>query len=265
MVEIDWANLDGAFSDRVSSITVGVFDGVHLGHRALIDRVVASDWMPVVVTFQRHPSDLLLHDDVPGFIMSLRQKRAILTDLGIEVAVQIDFSESFRSIPGLTFLRALEASFDIRRIVVGHDFRCGYRLDTDVGTIEQHYAGRDVEVIAVEPVVVESQPVSSSRIRGLILRGELEDATRLLGRPYTLDTTDETIERDGRRLYIVKDERGLLPENRQLLPPPGNYRATVGDAKREHDVELVIGINSVSWPLVAPETIRYIVVHQRRI
>ena len=265
MVEIDWANLDGAYADRASSITIGVFDGVHLGHRALIDRVVASDGMPVVVTFQRHPTELLLHDDIPGFIMSLRQKRAILTNLGIEVAVLIDFTESFQSMSGLTFLETLEASFQLRRIVVGHDFRCGYRLDTDVRTITQRYAGRDVEVIAVDPVVAGPQPVSSSRIRGLILRGELEEAAQLLGRPYALDTADETIERDGGWLYIVKDDRGLFPESRQLLPPPGSYRATIGSAQGEHDAELTIGVNSVSWPLVAPGTIRYIVVHQRRI
>ena len=265
MVEIDWLNLDGAYADRPSSITIGVFDGVHAGHRALIDRTVASDWMPVVVTFQRHPTELLLHDDIPGFIMSLRQKRSVLTELGVDVTVLIDFSESVRSMPGLAFLEALEASFLVRRIVVGHDFRCGHRLDTDVDTIRRHYAGRGVEVIAVDPVVVGSQPVSSSRIRGLILRGDLEDAARLLGRPYTLDIAGETVETDGESRYIVKDDRGLLPESKQLLPPPGTYRATARGARCEYDVGLAIGANSVRWPLVAADTIRYIVVHQRRI
>ncbi len=262
MVEIDWLNLDGVYADRESSITVGVFDGLHLGHRALIDRVVHSGRMPVVVTFQRHPTELLLHDDIPGFIMSLRQKRTMLTELGIDVVVQIDFTESFRSMPGSVFLSRLDASFLIRRMVVGHDFRCGFDLDTDIDAIEAYFSGRDLEVIPVDPVTVGGSPVSSTRIRMLICEGKLDAAAGLLGRPYALDVMDEEIERDDQRLYIVKDRRGLLPESRQLVPPSGVYAAEFVGSRGSYRAALEIGENSLSWPLAVDGSIRYIVPHQ---
>ncbi len=262
MVEIDWLNLDGAYADRESSITVGVFDGLHLGHRTLIDRVVHSGWMPVVVTFQRHPSERLLHDDIPGYIMSLRQKRAMLRDMGVEVVVQVDFTEEFRSMPGVAFLRRLDSSFHIRRMVVGHDFRCGYELDTNTDTIGAYFARRDVEVIPVDPRTVGGVAVSSTLIRTRICEGELGTARELLGRPYVLDVTDEEIERDDQRLYIVKSPRGLLPESRQLVPPSGVYPAEFIGDRGAYRAELEIGENSLSWPLAVDESIRYIVPHQ---
>ncbi len=264
MVEIDWLNLDGAYADRESAITIGVFDGLHLGHQALIAQVVHSGRMPVVVTFQRHPTELLLHDDIPGFIMSLRQKRTMLRKLGVEVAVQIDFTESVRSMPGSVFLERLDASFLIRLMAVGYDFRCGYGLDTNVDGIRAYFAGRAVEVIPVEPVTIGAAPVSSTRIRRLICEGRLDEAASLLGRPYTLDVADEEIERDDRRLYVVKSEGGLLPESRQLLPPAGLYPAELLGARNTRQTTLEIGENSLSWPLAADETIRYIVLHKSR-
>ena len=259
MIEIDWANLDRAYAEQPSSITVGVFDGLHTGHRGLIEQVTSSEWMPVVVTFQRHPTELLLHDDIPGFIMSLSQKRHALMDLGVAVTVLIDFDEAFRSLPGEQFLNRLGEAFLIRRFVVGHDFRCGFQLDTDIKAIRRFLAGRDVEVVALDPIRSQRDLVSSSRIRDLIVSGDLLQAARLLGRAYTLDVTEEEIDHDGDRAYIVKNGRGLLPESRQLLPPAGRYRAVVGSDGTEREVELDIGANSLNWPLVAGETIRYIV------
>ncbi|HKJ86879.1 MAG TPA: hypothetical protein VKA06_12435, partial [Spirochaetia bacterium] len=100
MTEIAWTNLNRDFALVPSAVTVGVFDGLHLGHQELIRRVGEPNLNSVVVTFQRHPSEILLHDSIPGFIMSTRQKRHTLEELGVDVSVLIDFTESFRRLPG---------------------------------------------------------------------------------------------------------------------------------------------------------------------
>lgn len=267
MIEVAWENLDGEFADRPAALTVGVFDGLHEGHRALIERVVDTDLLSVVVTFERHPTDVLLHDTIPGFIMSLGQKRAALREMGVDLSVLIDFDERFRRMPGVEFLRSLAANFDLERLVVGHDFRCGYRLDTDVDAIRAFFAGTGTEVVDVGPVARGAGTVSSTRIRRLILEGDLAQAHRLLGRPYALDLSDEQIEIDADRAYVVKSAGGLLPGSRQLLPPPGDYEAELAHAPAEsvRPAVLEIGENSLSWPLVAEGTIHYIVIKDRRL
>jgi len=271
VTEIAWSNLADEYAEVPSAVTVGVFDGLHSGHRELVRRVVETDLLSVVVTFQRHPTEILLHDDIPGFIMSLRQKRHSIRDMGVDVSVLIDFTEPFRRLPGREFLDRLASGFKLRRLVVGHDFRCGYRLDTDITSIRDHFAGSDVEVMEVAPVVDGRAPVSSTRIRELILAGDLREAGVLLGRPFVLDLGDEEVERDGDRAYVVKSQGGLLAESRQLLPPPGRYRV---DLLREEpdgrtrgggrEATLEVGRNSLSWPLAPGESIRYIVVKERR-
>ncbi len=281
MTEIAWENLDGEYAGRPAALTVGVFDGLHTGHRELISRVVDTGWLSVVVTFQRHPTEVLLHDTIPGFIMSLGQKRQALREMGVDLSVLVDFNERFRLMPGVEFLRALAESFDLRRLVVGHDFRCGYRLDTDVEAIEAFFHATKTDVVEVGPVAHGEGAVSSTRIRSLILEGELAAAAALLGRPYALDVVDEQVEIDADRAYVVKGPGGLLPGSRQLVPPPGRYEvelvSTADDAagrdptpagpepRPDRRVTLEIGENSLSWPLVARETIHYIVIKDRRL
>lgn len=283
MIETDWESLSDEFAATPAAITIGVFDGLHRGHLALIREVVDTPHMAVVVTFQRHPTEVLLHDSVPGFIMSLGQKRRMLRELGVDIGVIIDFNERFRRVPGREFLDRLAASFDLRRLVVGHDFRCGYRLDTDINVIREHFHDRGVEVVSVEPVEDGSTPVSSTRVRRLVMEGDVAAAAHLLGRPYVLDLTHEQIECDNGRAYVVKGRGDLLQESSQLLPPPGRYTAVghaalppveppgadaparqVADRQAEREMELEIGENSLSWPLAAGESIRYIVVKDRR-
>ncbi|MFW5683825.1 MAG: hypothetical protein ACOC1I_03150 [Spirochaetota bacterium] len=263
MTEVSWHDPGNRFANEPCAVTIGVFDGLHAGHQELIRRVVDSPWTPVVVTFERHPSELLVQGRVPGFIMSLPQRREVLHALGVRIAVFVDFTSEFRNTPGRRFLRDLGARFDLRRLVVGHDFRCGHRLDTDVAAIKEHFAGSSVEVLEVAPVTLESDTVSSTRIRNLILRGSIRDAERMLGRPYALDIGRERVERRAGRASLAMTQTRLLPAGGQIVPPPGSYDAVLVGT-REHSVELQIGRNYLSWPLAAGDTIRYIVIKDRR-
>lgn len=267
MIEIAWSDLpDSEYRQRPAALTIGVFDGLHRGHQSLLSSVTRDpELLPVVVTFQRHPAEILASGGFPGFIMSLAQKRQALKSAGIGVVVLIDFSLEFSRLPGSGFLQALIDSFNLQFAGIGHDFRCGHLMSMDGEAIRSFLGKRGVRVDLVEAVRDETVIVSSTDIRQHIRTGRLGAAERLLGRPFVLDASGETIEQHGPEQRISLDERGLLPESQQILPPPGNYTATVQTERGDKRLTLTIGENSIRLPLAADTRIRYIVLHENRV
>ena len=267
MIEIAWSDLpDSGFCRRPVAMTIGVFDGLHRGHRSLLSTITKDpELLPVVVTFQRHPTEALASASFPGFITSLAQKRRELESAGIAVVVQIDFSLGFSRLSGADFLQTLLDSFDLQFAGIGYDFRCGHERSMNGEAMQLFLRNRGVRVDLVEPVRDDSAIVSSTQIRRHIRAGRLALAEQLLGRPFVLDVSGETIEREGPEQRISLDSQGLLPGSRQILPPPGNYTATVENEHGEDRVKLTIGENSVRLPLAADTRIRYIVLQENRV
>jgi riboflavin kinase/FMN adenylyltransferase len=194
-------------------MTIGVFDGVHRGHRALIERVVRHDGrsVPVIITFRRN------HKKAGGDILSFRQKTALIESLGAALILVIDFSESFRRLPGLEFIRLLEEHGNMGFLAVGSNFHCGYRLDADAPAIQRMNALRGVPTDIVEALTEGSGPISSSRIRASIAGGGLREAAAMLGRNYTADVSGALVPSGGPGLAWDIASRG------RILPPPGRY------------------------------------------
>jgi len=166
--------------EKFSSMTVGVFDGVHRGHRLLIERVVShnADYVPVVVTFrQNHKKRDCTHD-----IQTFHQKIEVLEQLGIKITVVIDFNEAFRRMAGIEFLEILLKHGSIGFFAVGSAFRCGYQLDTDAAAIQNFFASHSIPAEIVPEVMEDGLPISSSRIRSAIAGGDLSLAEKMLGR-----------------------------------------------------------------------------------
>ena len=187
MLVIDWAQfLESGLplGEKLSSMTVGVFDGVHRGHQALIERVVSHnshDHVPVVITFrQNHKTE-----ERKSGIQTFRQKTEALESLGIKITIAIDFTESFRRMAGIEFLEILIKHGNIGFFAVGNDFRCGYQLDTDASAIQSFFASRQIPVEIVPEVMEDGLPISSSRIRSAITAGDLSLAEKMLGRPLS--------------------------------------------------------------------------------
>ena len=156
---------------KQASVTIGVFDGVHRGHQALIKRVVSynSDNIPVVFTFRA------------GDIQTFRQKTDMLISFGTEVLVVIDFDVSFRRIPGIEFLEILLKHINIGFFAIGSDFHCGYRQDTDAAAIREFFTCRNIPVEIVPEVMEGGLPISSSRIRAALAAGDFLAAETMLG------------------------------------------------------------------------------------
>jgi FAD synthase len=208
----------GGLLGRFAS-AVGVFDGMHIGHQALIRAVKKrSELTSTVVTFIENPKRFLRPSQFHGDIMTLRQRLEALEASGVDVTILIDFSSDFSKLAGREFLSLLSGGNSLRFLAIGQNFRCGHGLDTGSNEIRAFCAENGIEMELISPIRVAGHPVSSSRIRTAIKEGRLEDAADLMGRLFELDLRDAEITADGR----------IIPKGTQIAPPGGIYTVELG-------------------------------------
>jgi len=183
-----------------SAMAIGVFDGVHLGHQALIERIVRRGPNPTLVTFRENPKKVLWRiagagtsGQYRGDLYSLKQKMEIFDSLGVRFLVLIDFSEKFSKLEGREFLDLLGNKGKMVFLAIGDNFRCGFRQDTDAELARKMNEEKGIPTELIPPVysgVSGNKPVSSSFIRQAVLAGNLKLASELLGRNFSLDLSD---------------------------------------------------------------------------
>lgn len=174
---------------RPSALTIGNFDGLHLGHQALIERVVAKapELVPALMCFEPLPMAVFRPEDPPARLMGVADRLRWAGRLGIERLFMPRFSRAFAALSPEEFVRRLVIqTAGARHVVVGADFRFGARASGDVDQLTRlgRIHGFGVEI--VDPVCAAAGKVSSSRLRELLQRGQLGPAEALLGRPYSL-------------------------------------------------------------------------------
>ena len=219
---IEWPQFLEKVLPSPSAITIGVFDGVHRGHKALIECIVSwkDKAVPLVITFRQSDHKKARADGkkYPGDILSFRQKTAIFESLGVSVTIVIEFSESIKRMAGADFLSVLQKHGNMAFLAVGSNFRCGYRLDTDASAIQEFNALRDIQTSIVPPLEECGAPVSSSQIRAVIAGGDLKSAQAMLGYPFTVDLCGVSVfPASGGGIAYDISGRGCI------LPPPGSY------------------------------------------
>ncbi len=204
-----------------AAATIGVFDGLHVGHMALVSRVaaMAPALVPTVVTFRGNPKRLTAPHRPTGALFSLEQKLETLEAAGVATVVLIDFSGNFSKLAGKDFLSILVRSCGVRSFVVGSDFKCGHRLSTDSAALVEIALSLGASAEVVDPVMLDGQAVSSSRIRTAIDAGRMDLALAMLGRPYALDLRGAEMESSGGLLRVSPRGRDTV------LPKPGAYPA----------------------------------------
>jgi FAD synthase len=210
-------------------MTVGVFDGLHRGHTELIRRIVSRGPCPTVVTFRENPKMVLLPGRYEGDIFSLRQKLAAFEELGVARVILIDFSEYFSRIEGWEFIDSLESRGGLVFLAIGAGFRCGYRHETGAELIRRNNESKGIPTEIIPPVLYGGSPVSSSRIRAAISRGDLAGAGALLGRNFELDLAGL----EG--FPFVKDKKESVVFDASFLhritPAAGTYRVFINPQK----------------------------------
>ncbi len=176
----------GAFP---TALAIGNFDGLHRGHQALIERVVARapDLMPALMCFEPLPMALFRPDRPPARLMGVADRLRWARHYGIRRVFMPRFSHRFAAMPPEEFaVRLVAGAAAARHVVVGHDFRFGARAGGDVNLLEDLGAQHGFTVEVVEPVCAGEEKVSSSAIRERLAEGALEQARSLLGRDYSL-------------------------------------------------------------------------------
>jgi riboflavin kinase/FMN adenylyltransferase len=226
MTVLSWKDLVAhqAPLDRPVRLTVGVFDGLHLGHRRLLSEITngAAELLPLVITFSRSP--LVVHSpgEFPGSILTYRQKMERIGSLGVGASVVIDFSEEMSNLSGEAFVRLLRENLTIQRIVVGQNFRFGKKRNSGTDDLKEMLSDTGIEVLVTEPVIRGGSMVSSSRIRAAIRGGQLAEARGMLAESHALDLREI-----GER--TMKGTTLRIPRNEivQVLPPAGEYRVSI--------------------------------------
>lgn len=175
-----------------SAVTIGTFDGVHLGHRALIARTIADakarGLASVILTWDRHPAATLRPDKMPPLLTTPERKIELLSERGADVLAVLPFDEELSRWEPEKFVgEVLVKGLETRAIVVGKDWRFGRKAAGDVPLLTE--LGRDLgfEVAGVDLDEVGEEAVSSSRVRAAVTSGDVELAGRLLARPFDLD------------------------------------------------------------------------------
>ncbi|MDR0312289.1 MAG: FAD synthetase family protein [Treponema sp.] len=174
-----------------SAMTVGIFDGVHRGHRALIERIIQYDkYLPVIITFKNN--DKKPSNSQIGDILNFGQKMRIFECLGVAVTVSAELNESFMSMKGADFMSILRERGKMGFLAIGSNFRCGAGRDTDAHKIQKLNAQAGVSTEIIEVLTEDGEAISSSRIRNAIAQGRLKEAEAMLGRPFALNVSDAT-------------------------------------------------------------------------
>jgi riboflavin kinase/FMN adenylyltransferase len=210
-------------------LAIGVFDGVHLGHRAVIERAVraAQDngGIAVVVTFDPHPATVLRPDQAPALLTSTRHKLRLLAALGVSHTLMLPFNDAFSKTPPADFVGQLAAAGrPLRQICVGENWAFGKGRAGNLELLRTLGGKLGFEATGVASVALDGEAVSSTAVRAAIQRGNLTAAARMLGREFSIFGTVQAGRKLARTLGFPT--ANVRPECEQL-PPDGVYGVSV--------------------------------------
>ena len=208
-------------------LAIGVFDGVHLGHQAVISSAARhaeeADGTAVVVTFDPHPAKFLRPQESPRLLTATQHKIALIRDLGVSHLLVLRFDRELASTSPTDFVRQLAAAGrPLREICVGQEWSFGRNRAGNLALLKELGAQLDFKVVGVAPVTSNGTIVSSTAIRKAVEAGDFETATRMLGRDYTILGTVEEGKHLGRSLGFPTAN---LSAHSEQFPPNGVYAA----------------------------------------
>ena len=243
---VSWEEfLRGKKKNGVFALTIGVFDGVHQGHKRLLKTVWdfahtghsgEPDMQACVISFRENPKKILHPKSYPGDILVFEDKLAKFEKAGMDCVVIIDFSLDFGKLKGVDFMSLICDHCRLRFLAIGEDFHFGYRLDTGAEKVKVFLEPMGVKVDIIPPVYHEGERISSTCIRGFILNGNVTAAARMLGYGYTL---------------IGQKFRGRDSSARakitQVLPRKGSFPALFEGTSGQTEGVLTVDEHGISW------------------
>ncbi|SHI43869.1 bifunctional riboflavin kinase/FAD synthetase [Desulfofundulus thermosubterraneus] len=236
-----WEGMRNQYANLM--VGLGNFDGVHLGHRQLICKMVTAarerKATPAVFTFHPHPLAVLDPEHAPPLLLTPHAKEKIMCRLGVEVLLRVPFTAEFARIGPREFIEeVLFRGLGVKTVFVGYNYTFGYRGEGTPELLKEYSRKYGFEVHVVPPVTVDGQVVSSTLIRSLLLAGEVTKAARFMG--YYPFVEGQVVTGDRRGSTLGFPTANLNPEEGLLIPANGVYSVEV-----EVDGDRFLGVANI--------------------
>ncbi len=235
--------LSGLSLGGPSAVTLGTFDGVHRGHRRLLEvlktEAANSDLISVAVTFRRPPRSIIDPASRVAYLATLEHRIDLLREIGVENVLPVDFDSALQAQPARAFIDMLRSVADVRLLVTGPGATIGNDRVT-AGTITEHASSAGMRVLEAPAVEWNGRTVSSSAIRGALSEGDVQSAASMLGRNYCIDGKVVTGDRRGRELGFPT--ANIEPSETLAVPADGIYASIVSINGERHMAATSIGI-----------------------
>lgn len=229
MTIFSWEELQSSFFFHDTAVTIGGFDGPHLGHfllcKAVLDEAKEKKIKAGIITFSSSPRRFKEDARYAGDLSTLRLKIQTFESWGFDFVVVIDFSVNFSKIEGRIFFDYLVEHCKMKYLVLGSDFKCGRNREMGIAEIQEYVGQKDIFLFSFPLVRENKMSISSSEIRKHILNGHLENAVKLLGHNYFLDvgSLHWTVGQHKKTELFCTDISSIS----QIVPPVGMYRVEV--------------------------------------
>jgi len=238
-------------------VTIGSFDGVHLGHQQIIQELVKGaheeQQLAVVLTFFPNPAVVLRGIKTPFYLTTAEEKTRLLTAMGIDSVLSIAFDKDLSGMSAESFMSMLHDRMQFSCLLIGYDFRLGANREGDIQTLEEIGNKLGYCVRSISPVENNDRPISSSLIRNLLRPGNVESAADYLGRYYELQ--GKVIHGDGRGKHIGLPTANIKPWGKKIIPAGGVYSAFVKIDGMLHPSVVSIGVRPTFYDSPAEQTI----------
>ncbi|BAE81317.1 riboflavin biosynthesis protein [Chlamydia felis Fe/C-56] len=219
----------------VDSITIGFFDGCHLGHKKLLSVLSSYPGSSGIITFDSHPR-AILQSPTPKLITNTKERILLLQDFSIDYLCILPFTQSFADKSAESFILSLHQTLGCKRLILGYDSRLGKGGEGNAQTLQPLADSLGIEIIEVPPYKIDNEIVSSKRIRQFLVQGDLDNANRHLGHSYKYVGKIETGYGLGTQLGVATIN---LPQEQCLLPY-GVYACEI-----EHQAKVYQGIMNI--------------------
>ena len=224
LMQILHALRSGALSTTPSALTIGTFDGVHLGHQMILRRLIhiAADnqLSSVVITFENHPREILNPTRRLETLTSTDQKIELLRQIGVDAVILLTFSPELRAVSAQDFLEAAQTTTPFSHMVLGYDSTFGKNREGNRETVPKLAKAKGFSVEYLDQCFINETAISSTMIRQLIRTGDLSHASQLLGRDYSLEGV---VEKGAGKGALIGFPTANLSLPSRCLPPNGVY------------------------------------------
>lgn len=226
-----------------TALAIGSFDGVHLGHRRILDSLTASartrGLNAACITFDRHPRCVLDPVNCPPQITTLDERLSLIGSMGLGEAIVLAFTRDLAALSAEEFMTQLLASMDLRLLVAGQDFALGRQRKGDLPWLREHGSRHGYSVEVAEPFRLDGEEVHSSDVRRLLTLGEMGSANRLLGREFAMSGLVEPGDRIGTEIGWPTVNLAVPPE--KLVPGHGIYAGWATTAYGKFQAAISVG------------------------